>query len=178
MPLDDLQSGEARSQMEATPNHLFLLKRQPVLPRGLFQREDLYARKRWKQVQYLSDIFWKRWTKEYLPLLQERQKQTEIRRNLREGDVVLIVDDSAPRCSWWMGKSEKTVPDAKGLVRCVFVKSKSSVLERPDKLCLLLEMDVSKLITMCAIRLCLRHVIYDVIIELICYMFTLSIVLI
>ncbi len=52
-----------------TPNHLLLLKRQPVLPPGVFQKEDLYARKRWRQVQYLSDIFWRRWTREYLPLL-------------------------------------------------------------------------------------------------------------
>lgn len=58
------------------------------------------------------------------------------------GDVVLIVDDSAPRGSWLMGKVEKTICDAKGLVRRVLVKTKSSVLERPvDKLCLLLEMD-------------------------------------
>ena len=125
-----------------TPNHLLLLKRQPVLPPGVFQKEDLYAKRRWRQVQYLSDIFWKRWTKEYLPLLQERQKWSVTRRNLKAGDVVLIVDDSAPRSSWLMGKVERTVSDSKGLVRRVFVKTKTSVLERPiDKLCLLLEMD-------------------------------------
>ncbi|XP_037631889.1 uncharacterized protein LOC119491753 [Sebastes umbrosus] len=76
-----------------TPNHILLLKRQPVLPPGVFQKEDLYVKRRWKQVQYLSDIFWKRWTKEYLPLLQERQKWLVPRRNLKPGDVVLIVDD-------------------------------------------------------------------------------------
>lgn len=125
-----------------TPNHLLLMKRQPVLPLGLFQKEDLYSKRRWRQVQYLSDIFWKRWTKEYLPLLQERQKWLNVKRNLKPGDVVLIVDDSAPRGSWLMGKVEKTICDAKGLVRRVSVKTKSSVLERPvDKLCLLLEMD-------------------------------------
>ncbi|KAL3987757.1 hypothetical protein ACER0C_014872 [Sarotherodon galilaeus] len=131
-----------------TPNHLLLLKGQPVLPPGLFQREDLYAKKRWRQVQYLSDIFWKRWTKEYLPLLQERQKWLVTRRNLRPGDVVLIADDSAPRSSWLMGKVESRVPDSHGLVRRVFVKTKTSVLERPiDKLCLLLEMEATSLLT-------------------------------
>ncbi|XP_024123270.2 uncharacterized protein LOC112143483 [Oryzias melastigma] len=125
-----------------TPNHLLLLKGQPHLPPGIFCKDDLYARRRWKQIQYLSDIFWKRWTKEYLPLLQERQKWFVTRRNLKCGDVVLIVDDSAPRNSWLMGKVEKTVSDSNGLVRRVFVRTKSSVLERPvTKLCLLLEMD-------------------------------------
>lgn len=42
-----------------TPNHLLLLKGQPVLPPGLFQKSDLYTKRRWKRVQYLADIFWK-----------------------------------------------------------------------------------------------------------------------
>ncbi len=34
------------SDVEALrPNHLLLLKRQPVLPPGIFQNEDLYAKK-------------------------------------------------------------------------------------------------------------------------------------
>lgn len=110
-----------------TPNHLLLMKRKPVLPPGLFQKEDLYSKRRWRQVQYLSDIFWKRWTKEYLPLLQERQKWFNAKRNLKPGDVVLIVDDSAPRGSWLMGKVEKSICDSKGQVRRVLVKTKSSV---------------------------------------------------
>ena len=127
-----------------TPNHLLLLKGKPALPPGVFQKEDLYSKRRWRQVQYISDIFWKRWSREYLPLLQERQKWLEKKRNVKEGDVVLIVDERAPRGSWLMGKVEKTIPDAKGFVRRVLVRTKTSTLERPiDKLCLLLEMEES-----------------------------------
>lgn len=43
-----------------TPNHLLLLKRKPLLPPGLFKDDDLYSRKRWRQVQYMADLFWKR----------------------------------------------------------------------------------------------------------------------
>lgn len=95
-------------------------------------------------MQYISDIFWKRWSREYLPLLQERQKWLETKRNVKEGDVVLIVDDRAPRGSWLMGKGEKTIPDSLGFVRRVLVKTKTNTLERPiNKLCLLLEMEES-----------------------------------
>ena len=59
-----------------TPNHLPLLKRKPNLPPGLFNKEDLCVRRRWRQVQYMADLFWKRWIRKYLPLLQERQKRT------------------------------------------------------------------------------------------------------
>lgn len=125
-----------------TPNQLLLLKGKPALPPGMFQKEDLYCKRRWRQVQYISDIFWKRWSREYLPLLQERQKWLEKKRNVKEGDIVLIVDERAPRGSWLMGKVEKTLPDALGFVRRVLVKTKTNTLERPiDKLCLLLEME-------------------------------------
>ncbi len=39
-----------------TPNHLLLMKGKPALPPGLFEKTDLYM-KRWKQVQYLADLF-------------------------------------------------------------------------------------------------------------------------
>ncbi|KAI2655874.1 DNA mismatch repair protein MSH3 [Labeo rohita] len=41
------------------------MKVKPALPPGLFHEKDLYARKRWKEVQYMADLFWKRWIKEY-----------------------------------------------------------------------------------------------------------------
>lgn len=57
-----------------TLSHLVLLRSEYPIPPGLFRREDLLSRRRWRKVQYLSDIFWKRWSKEYLPLLQNKQK--------------------------------------------------------------------------------------------------------
>ncbi|KAJ8366529.1 hypothetical protein AAFF_G00350830, partial [Aldrovandia affinis] len=53
-----------------TPNHLVLLKVKPELPPGVFNKDDQYANRRWRQVQYLADVFWKRWCKEYLPQLK------------------------------------------------------------------------------------------------------------
>lgn len=44
-----------------TLNQLLLLKTIPSLPPGQFQKEDMYAHRRWRQVQYL---LWKRWAKE------------------------------------------------------------------------------------------------------------------
>ena len=123
-----------------TPNHLLQLKCKPSLPPGIFKKEDLYCRRRWRQVQYIADLFWRRWAKEYLPLLQERQKWNRPRRSLSPGDLVLIVDETAPRNSWLMGRILQTMPDSKGLVRQVRVKTKYSILDRPvTKLCLLLE---------------------------------------
>lgn len=96
-------SNDSNNLEALTPNHLLLMKAKTSLPPGLFERNDIYSRRRWCQVQYLADLFWRRWTKEYLPDLQERQKWSRPRRNLSEDDIVLVVDDSAPRNSWVMG---------------------------------------------------------------------------
>ncbi|KAL3975057.1 hypothetical protein ACER0C_023683 [Sarotherodon galilaeus] len=132
---DDINDVEA-----LTPSHLLLLKSQPLMPPGVFNKNDAYTRRRWRQVQYLADLFWTRWTREYLPLLQERQKWLKPRRNFMVGDLVLLVDSSSPRNSWLMGRVVETLPDSSGIVRRLKVKTKSNILERPvNKLCLLEE---------------------------------------
>lgn len=125
-----------------TPNTLLQLKGEPLLPPGLFSQKDVCSRKQWKQVQYLTDLFWRRWTTEYLPLMQQRQKWTHPTTNFRVNDIVVLVDPAAPRNSWLLGRVVKTLPGAKGLVRSVLVQTKTNVLQRPiNKLCLLLEGD-------------------------------------
>lgn len=44
-----------------TPNHILLTKGKPSLPPGLFDPHDLYIKGSLRQVQYISDLFWKRW---------------------------------------------------------------------------------------------------------------------
>lgn len=125
-----------------TPNDLLLLKAKPTLPTGIFDKNDLYTRRRWRQVQYLANIFWRRWTSEYLPLLQERQKWNTKRRNLQPGDIALVVEPKAPRGSWVLGRISEVLPDQKSLVRIVKIKTQNGILVRPiTKLCLLLEGD-------------------------------------
>ena len=123
-----------------TPNHLLQLKGKPLLPPGVFAKDDCYAKRRWRQVQYLADLFWKRWVKEYLPLMQERQKWNMVKRNLKPGDLVLIMDETSPRNSWPKGRITEVISDSRGHVRRVKLRTGSKRLERPiTKLCLLLE---------------------------------------
>jgi hypothetical protein len=119
-----------------TPNHLLHLRGGPMLPPGEFVQKDIYCRRRWRQVQYLADVFWRRWTKEYLPTLQQRSKWLRQERNVQVGDIVLIVDENLPRNCWLLGRLTKTLPGADGLVRTVEVKTKNNLLVRPvSKIC-------------------------------------------
>ena len=132
------------SDLEAlTPNHLLLLRPGDNLPCGLFDENENYSRRRWRQIQYLSHVFWKRWVKEYLPLLQVRQKWLHPKRNLQVNDIVMIVDTNI-RSSYTLGRILSVKTDKKGLVRIATVKTKTTVLQRPvDKLCVLLEADTT-----------------------------------
>ena len=136
-PLTQL-SLDPRDEEPLTPNHLLLLKANPSLPPGVFQKEDAYGRRRWRQVQYLADQFWRRWVREYLPVLQLRQKWTRREQNLEVGDLVLVADGNVPRGCWPLGRITRTYPDHEGDVRQVEVKTGASYLRRPiTKLCLI-----------------------------------------
>lgn len=81
------KSSDDPSDCEAlTPNHLLLLRSGPCLPTGSFSKEDSHSRKRWRQVQYLAEVFWRRWIREYLLKLQARQKWVNPSRSFAVGD--------------------------------------------------------------------------------------------
>ena len=131
-------SDDPRDANALTPNHLLLLRSNECYSPGMFVKSDSYSRRRWRQVQYLADIFWRRWTKEYLPILQMRQKWQTVKRNLAVDDIVLVMDESLPRGSWPLGRVTEVKNGRDGLVRSVKVKTGKSELLRPvDKLCLL-----------------------------------------
>jgi hypothetical protein len=116
-----------------------LLKHLPVesLPPGAFVSEDTY-RQRWRQSQLLADLWWKRWIREYIPLLQATNKWTQQRRNACIGDIVLVSDETSTRGRWSLGRIEAVYPGSDGLIRSVDVRTSSGIYRRPiTKLCLL-----------------------------------------
>ena len=121
-----------------TPNMLLLNRPNKCYPPGELHDADRYSN-RWKQAQYLSNVFWKRWIKEYLPLLQERQKWLMPRRNLAVGDLILVVDENASRGRWSKGIVEKVFPDRFGTVRQVIVRTATARLHRDVRKLVLLE---------------------------------------
>ena len=56
-----------------TPNHLLLGRANPNIPPDVFSEDDLSAKQRWRIAQAMTDQFWKRWMKEVLPSLTERE---------------------------------------------------------------------------------------------------------
>lgn len=114
-----------------TPSQLLTMKTKVVMPPpGHFVKEDLYCRKRWRRVQYLANLFWTRWRNEFLSTLQSRQKWHRPQANLQIGDIVLLVDDAAPRCQWSKAVVSHVHPGDDGLVRKVTVRTATSEYDR------------------------------------------------
>ena len=88
----------------------------------------------------MASTFWRRWIREYLPQLQERQKWAYPSRNFAVNEVVLVVDDRVPRASWPLGCVTGVHKNSKGgRVRSVTVKTRTSLYDRTVGKIVLLE---------------------------------------
>lgn len=123
-----------------SPSQLLTLRSvNAVPPPGDFDgNHTLYARKRWRRVQYLTGLFWSRWKREYVQLLQPRKKWNLPQRNMQVGDIVMLVDELLPRSQWCLGRICEVKKGADDLVRSVVVRSKSSNFRRPVNKCVLI----------------------------------------
>ena len=123
-----------------TPNHLLLGRPSPNFQPCITNTEDINLRKRWRAVQAATDMFWRRWLKEYVPLLTERKKWNVKNRNFQIGDLVLIAETGVPRSTWPLARIIEVKTSSDGTVRVVKVKSHHGVYVRPAaSLCLLEE---------------------------------------
>ena len=120
-----------------TPNHLLApLRSTATIPPVASSKHDEHGR-RWKFIQHLADLFWIRWTREYLPTVQHRQKWLKDRSpTLQPGELVLLVDELRHRNQWRLARVIKTLPGRDGKIRACDVKTSSGNVTRPvTKLC-------------------------------------------
>ena len=127
-----------------TPNHFLIGRASPFLPVGLSLESDKCSRKRWKQVQLMKNHFWKRFENEYLHTITTRGKWRKEKRNVKEGDLVLICDRNTSRKKWLMGRVLECYRGNDGLVRSVKVKTSTNELTRAVTRLCPLELNVEK----------------------------------
>jgi len=121
------------------PNDLLMVEPMPSLPPGCFDPDQVHFRQSWKRVQSLANGFWRRWTREYLPLLAQRSKWTQQKRNLSVGDLCMLRDEQLPRGQWPLARVIAVHPSPDNLVRSVDIRTKNGVYTRPVQKLSLLE---------------------------------------
>ena len=123
-----------------TPNHFIMASGSEAWP-WAGQDASICARQRWRRVQAYTAMIWKRWIKEYLPSLQQRQKWRVEKPVLAAGDLVMVSDLSCPRGVWPLGRILEVYPGNDGLVRSAKVRTKLTTLIRPVSKLIHLELD-------------------------------------
>ena len=87
--------------------------------------------KGWIQIQKMVSHFWKRWVKEYVLSLQERNKWKLETSNLKVGDIVFVIDDNVPPLQWPLAKIQHVYTGPDKFVRVVKIKTATGIYNRP-----------------------------------------------
>ena len=118
---------DPRDATPLTPNHLLLLKENDCTP----NTEGNHVRRRWQTIQKIANCFYKRFTSEYIPQLQQRTKWSTAKENLKVNDIVLVADEDSPRGKWPLGIITDVQPSSDGLVRAALVRVNGKEKRRP-----------------------------------------------
>ena len=133
-------SSDAGDIEELTPNHFPLVRTNPSNEEADVSVREINSSQLLRQSQALVNFFWKRFTKQYIPILIQRKKWREKRKNLKEGDVVLVAETNLPLGILLLGRIVTTQPGQNGMVRAVTVRTQYEEYKRPiTKLCFLEE---------------------------------------
>ncbi|XP_046577970.1 uncharacterized protein LOC124285741 [Haliotis rubra] len=114
-----------------TPNPLLLGRCDASLPQVVYPEDELLGKRRWRHSQILADQFSKTFIRRYLPSLQSRGKWQKDRDNVKEGDVVMIVDPQQIRAKWLVGRVTDAFSGSDRRVRSASVRVGEQDYQRP-----------------------------------------------
>ncbi|XP_065361949.1 uncharacterized protein LOC135955527 [Calliphora vicina] len=121
-----------------TPAHFLIGEPSICIPDDDLLDANIDRLSRWKLIEHLKQNFWDRWNKEYLCRLQARPKWNKVERNIKVGDIVLLLHERSTAGQWPLAKVEELHPGSDGLVRVVTLYCNGKHIKRPiSKICFL-----------------------------------------
>ena len=130
------QSAYPADDVPLTPNHFLHGQIGGQFAPESCDETAFNPRKRWRRIQELVRHFWSRWLQEWVPTLNTRRKWYREQRDVRVGDVMLVVSTDTPRGKWPLGRVLEVYPRKDGHVRVAKIQVGKGTLMRPvTKLC-------------------------------------------
>jgi len=123
-----------------TPGHFLIGTSLLALPEESLLDIPSNRINRYQLITQFQQSFWKRWSREYVTQLQQRNKwkNTAINDEIQVGRLVLIRDENLPPLKWRTGRICKLHAGTDGLVRVVSLKTGGGVIQRSlPKICVL-----------------------------------------
>lgn len=130
-PLCPLSSNPNDGVDYLTPGHFLIGAPLLARPQQNITTDNISYLTRWKRISHIIQVFWKRWSADYLNTLVQRSKSQKISDNLKCGDIVLIASDQFTSQKWPLGKITETLPGKDGVLRVAKVKTSSGEFIRP-----------------------------------------------
>ena len=130
-PSDDPQSSTYLS-----PGHFLIGDSLIQIPTADLTDSKCNRLSRWQQYQQQLQLFWKRWSSDYLNTLQQRQRWQQTTPNLQPGQVVFLKDDNTTPLQWPTAIIIDVHPGPDNKVRVVTIKTTKGTFKHPiAKIC-------------------------------------------
>lgn len=130
------QSANPDDDVPLTPNHFLHGQIGGQFAPTSVDETQFNPRKRWRRIQELVQHFWQRWLREWLPGLSARKKWNKERRDIKVGEVVLVISPDTSRGNWPLGRVLEVYPGQDGRVRVTKIQVGQGTLVRSVmKLC-------------------------------------------
>lgn len=120
-----------------TPSHFLIGRSANIIPEKDVRSQPENRLQVYKKIQRIHQMFWHRWSSDYICELQKRTKWKENASTLiQPGMMVILKDDNLPPMMWKLGRVRETYPGADEVVRVAAIQCADSLVKRPVvKLC-------------------------------------------
>ena len=125
------QSSDPRDNVPLIPNHFLHDQMGGQFPPESVETTTFHPCQRWRKVEEIISWVWRRWLKECVPALNSRPKWTLEIRDLKVGDVVLVIQPDTPRRRWPLGQIVEVYPGRDGHKCVVKVACEVKTVVRP-----------------------------------------------
>ncbi|XP_026328208.1 uncharacterized protein LOC113236389 [Hyposmocoma kahamanoa] len=85
---------------------------------------------RFRRIELLKQHFWKRFSLEYVTLLQEKTKWRTSTKELKLNSLVLVKEKALPPLLWSLGRVTQLYPGSDGVTRVAELKTKRGTIRR------------------------------------------------
>ncbi|UYV72097.1 hypothetical protein LAZ67_9001805 [Cordylochernes scorpioides] len=120
-------SSDPTEEGSLTPNHFLRGANDagPSIPK-IIEANNHDLREKWKRTQQLTNQFWIKWTRDYIPKLMTRSKWHHKTEPIRTGNLVFLVDELHPRNMWKRGFVSDVHFGPDGQVRVATITTKQN----------------------------------------------------
>ncbi len=120
------------SDLEAlTPSHFLVGEPLTAIPESNLTNLREGHLDRWQLLQQRQQLFWRRWSQEFITRLQQRPKWCQVQPELKVGNMVIVKDERMPPLKWKLGRVVDVHPGSDGHVRVAKVKTSDGEITRP-----------------------------------------------